>query len=656
MGVMAVPDPLGSYVSHKNISYLSHKAYEAECYKKSFTPRFYNKFLTKITRISDLHYIYRQILYERDIQSMKKIMLLVVLLLLSIGIVSPARAAVMTDCLFSSLQTAVTTAVSGDTIDYGSLGCTVNFTSTIAITGKTLTFIANPANRTTFDGGGTVQLISTDSSLVIDGINFSNGRSAINGGAVNALGAGNTLSIFNSQFANNNATNNGGAVSHVGSGPAIMNNVSFDGNEAINGEGGAVFAGRGINITDCLFTNNTAFEDGGGISASDDSLVSGCRFIANQSDDGEGGAVQMGSGGMVGSVEYSEFYQNSAVGDGGAVSIGGGGAVGTLTGNIFANNTTGGDGAGAVITGGSAVASVYSNTFAYNTATGNGGGLFIRSGGGVSATTMTNNTFYANVSGMGGAGYHNDLDGILNITHNTFAMNGTGLYDVGIGAVYNIQHNIISDSCVNITADATNLTNIGCSAATNVADLGLAGFDGTVVQLLTGSVAIDYYAPACAVTNDALGTSRPLGAGCDVGAVESAGVSAPITPPSTTSGAAVLGCALDTVDGVEVANAPDNTYCRILMRNGSVISYSGAVPADLIGLGVILAVDVYRLEGGMSINTFPAYARICLSGAGRYFYMDGRDAPRYSVEMPTEQVDGLTCAWIPAPGTVILTN
>jgi hypothetical protein len=113
---------------------------------------------------------------------------------------------------------------------------------------------------------------------------------------------------------------------------------------------------------------------------------------------------------------------------------------------------------------------------------------------------------------------------------------------------------------------------------------------------------------------------------------------------------------LDTTDGVEVANAPDNTYCRILMKNGGVVSYSGAVPADLISLGVILAVDVYRLQGGMSVNTFPDYARVCLAGTGRLFYMDARQAPRISIELASEIVDGLTCGWIPAPGTLILTN
>jgi hypothetical protein len=124
------------------------------------------------------------------------------------------------------------------------------------------------------------------------------------------------------------------------------------------------------------------------------------------------------------------------------------------------------------------------------------------------------------------------------------------------------------------------------------------------------------------------------------------------TPPSTIiSSDTVLGCVLTSTDG-----AGDNTYCRLLMQNGAVVDFNGAIPADLIRLGVILGVDVYRLEGGATVNTFPDYARICLAGVGRFFYMDGRDAPRVSVEMPSEIVDNMTCAWIPAPGTVILTN
>jgi hypothetical protein len=115
-----------------------------------------------------------------------------------------------------------------------------------------------------------------------------------------------------------------------------------------------------------------------------------------------------------------------------------------------------------------------------------------------------------------------------------------------------------------------------------------------------------------------------------------------------------VGCVLTSE--VVAPGAPDNTYCRVLMRDGGVVSYSGAVPQNLVDLGVIFAVDVYRLEGGRAITTFPDYTQICLSGAGRMFYLDARLSPRDITEMSTETVDNMTCAWIPATGTLVLTN
>lgn len=130
----------------------------------------------------------------------------------------------------------------------------------------------------------------------------------------------------------------------------------------------------------------------------------------------------------------------------------------------------------------------------------------------------------------------------------------------------------------------------------------------------------------------------------------------PTIPTTPTLTVTVLGCALDTSDGVEIANAPDNTYCRDLMKNGAVIDFSGAVPASLINLGVIYAVDVYRLEGGTSQTTFPTYARVCLAGQGRLFYLDARTSPRVQVELATETEGNFTCGWIPAAGTLVLTR
>ncbi len=134
-----------------------------------------------------------------------------------------------------------------------------------------------------------------------------------------------------------------------------------------------------------------------------------------------------------------------------------------------------------------------------------------------------------------------------------------------------------------------------------------------------------------------------------------------VIPPETTDvSAPVIGCVLAPPSGLDITNAPDNTYCRSLMSNGAVVSYSGAIPENLIQAGVIWAIDIFRLEGGMSINTFPNYVQVCLLGEGRFIYMDATQAPRQAIEMPSSTSgtgdSTYTCAWIPNPGTVILIN
>jgi hypothetical protein len=126
-------------------------------------------------------------------------------------------------------------------------------------------------------------------------------------------------------------------------------------------------------------------------------------------------------------------------------------------------------------------------------------------------------------------------------------------------------------------------------------------------------------------------------------------ISAPVVlSPDMTA----LGCDVTSSVGITA----DNTYCRILMTNGAVVNYAGAVPQNLIDLGVILAVDVYRLQGGQSITDFGGYSRVCLAGGGRLFYLDARTSPRVQTELQTESEGNFTCGWIPAAGTLVLTN
>ncbi|MDX2077845.1 MAG: hypothetical protein SFZ02_15565 [bacterium] len=142
---------------------------------------------------------------------------------------------------------------------------------------------------------------------------------------------------------------------------------------------------------------------------------------------------------------------------------------------------------------------------------------------------------------------------------------------------------------------------------------------------------------------------------------ELAGDSQTLTLPDTTcptplavNESPAVGC--EFVGDVDIFASADNTYCRTVMKNGAVTGYAGAVPQDLINLGVILAVDVYRMQGGQSITEFGGYTQICLAGTGRLFYLDARTSPRTINELITENINGMTCGWIPAVGTLVLTN
>ena len=119
------------------------------------------------------------------------------------------------------------------------------------------------------------------------------------------------------------------------------------------------------------------------------------------------------------------------------------------------------------------------------------------------------------------------------------------------------------------------------------------------------------------------------------------------TPPPAT-------CDIMDPNNFSAGGIPDGTYCRIMMQDGRNMANDGAVPQALTDNGVILALEIYRLQGGQSIATFDNYAQFCIFGEGRLVYRDATGVPRQSVEMPVTMVDGYACTWIPNPGTLIL--
>ena len=544
------------------------------------------------------------------------IITLLLVLLSSIALL-PAHAATLTvtDCTSQGdLANTITAAASGDTINFICGTVTIPFTAQIVID-KDLTI--NGAGVITFDGGNTTHFFTVNGgiTLTVDGITFQNGNATFGGAIFNNTGG--TLTITNSTFSGNSASF-GGAIFNNTSGTLTISTSTFSGNSATL-DGGAIF-------------NNT----------SGTLTISTSTFSGNSAS--FGGAILNGNGGTL-TISTSTFSGNSATLGGGIVNF-----DGTLT--------------------------ISNSTFSGNSST-NVGGAIYNDG----TLTISNSTFSGNSStDVGGAIYN---DGTLTISNSTIsgnsALTGGAIYndDTATSTATHYENNTCSSNPITDNGGNTRVNSAGCpgSAPVNLDVAPLMCVDDNLLVLINagdGNFNITGSGANLPLMDVPFGSYTILGMGpwSDVTITELlgdreslniGGITCPsgvIIPPSEPVApiVTVLGCALDTTDGVEVANAPDNTYCRVLMTNGGVVNYSGAVPANLIGLGVILAVDVYRLEGGATINTFPNYTQICLAGSGRLFYMDARNAPYMSIELASESIGGATCGWIPAPGTLILTN
>lgn len=483
----------------------------------------------------------------------------------------------------------------GGTITFACSG-TIFFDNELPITNNvTLTGGGN----ITFDGGDTTRLffIRSGGALTVSGITFQNGF-ATDGGAISTESNGgmpipNTwLTVTDSQFNNNRASTDGGAF-YTLNGSINITNTTFSNNHS-GRNGGAMFivSGGSLNISATTFVNNQSGNAGGALALNGTLYIRNSVFRGNSS---------LGGGAI---WNYGNIFVDSSLFEANTANIGG--AIYYLEAQMTVTN----------------------NTFYNNQATIDGGAIHF-----MASIGLYHNTFVNNRAGGNGQAIFNSVDNSSSASYNIFA---------GAGACYlNVSY-----------MNATNLADAPCASATVVPDLMLGAFNGQVVPLLAGSPAIDSYTIPCYTAIDQLGTARPQFGGCDAGAYEFPDPTQPNTAPAPI----IWGTIFDTSNGVQFANAPDNTYHQMLMKNEGVLNYSGAVPANLIDLGVILATEVYRLDGGMSINTFPDYVRVCLAGQGRLFYMDARNAPRIVIELDTENVDGATCGWIPAPGTLILTN
>ena len=209
------------------------------------------------------------------------------------------------------------------------------------------------------------------------------------------------IDVINCIITNNTSTNEGGAIYD-----ANAVNCTFTGNHAKN-SGGAIHTGNAIN---CNFTDNHADDDGGAIFKGD---AINCTFISNKADD-HGGAIHHGDEKFT--AINCTFNNNSADEGGATYRI-------EVFNCIFTNNTSTGDG-GAVYN-----STAVNCTFTGNHANNNGGAIF--------KADAINCTFIGNSAHNGGAIF--SQDSVMSGDSSHIAVNCTFIdnsAEEGGGAIY----------------------------------------------------------------------------------------------------------------------------------------------------------------------------------------------------------------------------
>ena len=152
------------------------------------------------------------------------------------------------------------------------------------------------------------------------------------------------VTFKNLTFLNNTTTLAGGGVffNNNAGATATFENCTFSGNSVTNTAGGGVIlASNGnLNITDCVFENNTSSDKGGAIVAGNsvNVTISGSLFNGNSAT--KGGAIAVTGNGVDFVLNTSTFVNNSVSSNGGgAMYLGGSNANSSITNTTVFNNT-----------------------------------------------------------------------------------------------------------------------------------------------------------------------------------------------------------------------------------------------------------------------------------------------------------------------------
>ena len=335
--------------------------------------------------------------------------------------------------------------------------------------------------------------------------------------------------------------NNKFRIFDVNGGNLTLRNLSLTNGRAKSGGAIKLREGASVTVEQVVFRGNGAI-NGGAIastSASDSATVRRSRFFRNRSAE-YGGAIRVFNGAVT--VAESSFEENRADYFGGAIQVDFGRQV------------------------------VNNSTFSGNSAVG-GGAVNVDFG----SATLSHVTMVDNVATQleGDAFY--SLEAAIYLRNSIIANDGEA-----------------ADCSQDLAESRSNLSPDGSCGDLADQDLRLSELTGApaYLPLLDGSPAIDAADPRFCLETDQIGTARPQGGGCDVGAIESVGVNPAPTPEPDL-------CTLR--DQIIAANT-DKAYKACPAGNGAdtihmVRDYTITEPLSEITSGLTIEGNGYTVSG-----------------------------------------------------------
>ncbi len=424
-----------------------------------------------------------------------------------------------------------------DNVAQGGGGALVFGSATVTISESV--FSGNSANLAGAIGSQASELTISDSV-------FSENNTNYDGGAIGGEDA--PLTISGSTFSNNTAAGHGGAIYYEAT-EVTVTDSAFDGNFAQETGGALYIKDAMLNISASNFDDNNAVKAGGAIDLNavtatiSDSGMSGNKAEAAGAFVIEGGDV---------TVERSKITRNSAEFGGAAWAFGGKLAI---TDSVLRENKAA-IFAGAIMGMNDAELEISQSWFDANEARDFGGALAV----GQSQARVSNSTFSGNVASYGGALADYVSSARYDISNSTFSGNRARNYGGALNLVQastaDITHvtmvgnsaerghaiavnedasirmrkSIVSGEwgqCAGTLAEnSDNLISDGSCATTLKGDPKLGGLVQTDESatpyhpLLSVSSLIDAVDCDSHFAADQIGTARPQGAACDIGAIE----------------------------------------------------------------------------------------------------------------------------------------